>query len=88
MLLQTPCFPAKAFDPVTVDCFGEYAGGNGKTHLNGTRRHTQIHLPVIYLVRKNRKRFSFVKKRLDGLPALQALSLRECMGDRSDDTGF
>jgi len=39
-------------------------------------------------VGKNRKRFSFSKKRLDMFPALQAFRPGECVRFRGDDTGF
>ena len=88
LLLQTPCFPAKPFDPVTVCRPGKWSWRNGKSNLCRIAQFIKIYLPVIYLIGKNRKRFSFSKKRLNKFPAFQAFCLCERMEFRGDNTGF
>jgi hypothetical protein len=68
LLLQAPGFPAQAFDPVPVYRVGKTAGGDAETYLH--RKFTwllqgHVNNPVW----KNRKRFSFPKKRFNQFSA-------------------
>ncbi|GEP89414.1 hypothetical protein CTE07_10590 [Chitinophaga terrae (ex Kim and Jung 2007)] len=64
LFLQSPGFAAKAFDAVPVDRPGKAAGADAEAYLHGIGARCWQR-EVNNTVRKNRKRFSFTKKRFN-----------------------
>lgn len=69
LLLQAPAFTCKPLHAVTVYGMGEPFRRGTKTCLHGIFTYRFIDLHVNYTVWKNRKRFSFAKKRFNEFSA-------------------
>ena len=69
LFLEAPGFAAQALYTVTVYGAGKMAGSGAKAYLNGVFVRRQLHRHVDHAVWKNRKRFSFPKKRFNQFPA-------------------
>jgi hypothetical protein len=69
MLLKAPGFAAQALYAVTVYGMGKMPGACAKAYLNGVFVRWQLYRHVDHAVWKNRKRFSFPKKRFNQFPA-------------------
>lgn len=69
MFLEAPCFAAQAFYAVAVYGAGKVPGAGAKAYLNGVFVHRQLYRHIDHAVWKNRKRFSFPKKRFNQFPA-------------------
>ena len=69
LLLQAPAFTRKPFYPVTVNGMGEPFRRGAKADLYGIFTERLIYLHIYYAVGKNRKRFSFAKKRFNEFSA-------------------
>ncbi|ACU58554.1 hypothetical protein Cpin_1056 [Chitinophaga pinensis DSM 2588] len=69
LLLQAPAFAGKTFYPVTVYGMREPLRRGAKADLYGIFTERLIYLHIHYAVGKNRKRFSFAKKRFNEFSA-------------------
>jgi hypothetical protein len=69
LFLKAPAFAAQAFYAVTVYGVGEMTGGCAEAYLYGILACRQLNRQVNYTVWKNRKRFSFPKKRFNEFSA-------------------
>jgi len=69
LFLQAPGFPAQALYAVTVYGAGKMAGGGAEAYLHRVLACRQGRRHIHYPVWKNRKRFSFPKKRFNQFSA-------------------
>jgi hypothetical protein len=69
VFLETPAFTGKSFDAVTVYCMGKTFCRGAESRLNRIFVHGLIYRHVDNAVWKNRKRFSFPKKRFNEFSA-------------------
>ena len=69
LLLQAPAFACKTFYTVPVHRMRELPGRGAKTDLDGIFIRRLIYRHINYPVGKNRKRFSFPKKRFNEFSA-------------------
>jgi hypothetical protein len=69
LLLQAPAFAGKPLYTVTVYCMGKSLGRNSKACLSGIFTVRLVYPHKKYTVGKNRKRFSFPKKRFNEFSA-------------------